>query len=368
MNGQPVLHKPLKLAALMVPMLAPVLAAIALIALPASPAVAQQQSRASASEIAAYQGPDREKRLVEGAKKEGDLMFYASIPVEDIAVLTAAFDKKYGVKVKVWRADSEGVLQRIVSEAKARRYEVDIMASSASGLEPLHREGLLTPVKSPYLADLIPEAIAPHGEWASVYLNTFVQAFNTGLVNKATLPKTYHDLLRPEFRGKLGIEAEDYDWFAQVVLGLGEAQGLKLFRDIVATNGLSVRKGHTLLANLVAAGEVPLALTAYGFTAEQAKKKGAPLDWFIIPPLIARPTGAGMAKNAPHPHAAVLFYDFLISDAQPILASRSFVSPSKKIESPFTKGPIQLIDAAVMLDNSQKWQDLFQKTIIAPSR
>lgn len=319
-------------------------------------------------EIAAYEGPDREKRLVEGAKKEGELMFYSSIPVEDIAVLTAAFDKKYGVKVKVWRADSEGFLQRIVNEAKGRRYEVDVMAGSSSALEPLHRERLLQAVKSPYLNDLIPASVAGHREWASVYLNTFVQTFNTNLVKKGELPATYRDLLKPQWKGKLGVEAEDFDWFAQVVLGLGEAQGLKLFRDIVAANGISVRKGHTLLANLVAAGEVPLALTVYGFTAEQIKKKGAPFDWFIIPPLVARPTAAGVAKNAPHPHAAVLFYDFLIGDAQPILASRNFVSPSKKIESPFTKMPLQLIDSAVMLDESQKWKDLYQKTIVTPGR
>jgi iron(III) transport system substrate-binding protein len=331
-----------------------------------APQVAQAPQ--TLSDIATYDGPDREKRLIDGAKKEGELMFYSSIPVEDIAALTAAFDKKYGVKVKVWRADSEGLLQRIVNEAKARRFEVDVMAGSSSALEPLYRERLLQLVKSPHLDDLIPESIAKHREWASVYLNTFVQAFNTNLVKKESLPTTYQDLLKPEWKDKLAVEAEDYDWFAQVVLGLGEAQGLKLFRDVVATNGLSVRKGHTLLANLVAAGEVPLALTAYGFSAEQIKQKGAPLDWFIIPPLIARPTAAGVARNAPHPHAAVLFYDFLIGEAQPLLASRSFVSPSKKIESPFTKGPLQLIDSAEMLDQSQKWQDLYQKTIIAPSR
>jgi iron(III) transport system substrate-binding protein len=338
---------------------------------PSAPAFAQVPDAApgpNAAQVAALQGPDREKRLIEGAKKEGELMFYSSIPVEDIAVLTAAFDKKYGIKVKVWRADSEGILQRVISEAKGRRYEVDIVASSASGIEPLYREKLLTEVKSPYLADLIPESIAPHREWASVYLNTIVQAYNTNVVNKESLPKTYHDLLKPQWKGRLGIEAEDFDWFAQVVLNLGEAQGLKLFRDIVARNGLSVRKGHTLLANLVTAGEVPLALTTYGFTAEQIRKKGAPLDWFVIPPLIARPTSAAMARNAPHPNAAVLFYDFLISDAQPILAQRDFVSPSRKIKSPFTEGPLTLIDTAQMLDNSQKWQDLYQKTIIAPSR
>lgn len=319
-------------------------------------------------DIASYEGPDREQRLVEGAKREGELTFYSSIPVEDINVLIAAFDKKYGVKVKVWRADSEGFLQRIVNEAKARRFEVDVMAGASSAVEPLHREHLLREVKSPFLADLIPASVAPHREWASVYLNTFVHAYNTNLVKQDDLPKTYQDLLQPTWKGKLGIEAEDFDWFAQVVNEIGEERGLKLFRDIVATNGISVRKGHTLLNNLVAAGEVPLALTVYGFTAEQTKRKGAPLDWFIIPPLIARPTAAGVAKNAPHPYAAVLFYDFLIGDAQPILASRQFVSPSKKIESPFTKGPLKLIDSGVMLDNAKKWQDLYQNIIVSRSR
>jgi iron(III) transport system substrate-binding protein len=337
----------------------------ALLVQPVTPALSQATRL---SEIAAYQGPDRQKRLVEGAKKEGELMFYSSIPVEDIAVLTATFDKKYGVKTKVWRADSESVLQRVVNEAKARRYDVDVVASSSSGIEPLHRERLLNEVKSPYLDDLIPQSIAPHREWASVYLNTIVQAYNTNLVKKEALPKTYRDLLRPEWKGKLGIEAEDFDWFAQVVMGLGEAQGLKLFRDMVATNGISVRKGHTLLANLVAAGEVPLALTVYGFSAEQLRQKGAPFDWFIIPPLIARPTAAGVAKNAPHPHAAVLFYDFLLGDAQPILAARNFVSPSRKVDSPFTKGPLELIESAEMIENAQKWQDLYNKVIVLPTR
>src|SRR5262252_6554398 len=98
------------------------LAALAMLAL-ASPALAQQASRVA--EIAAYQGADREQRLIEGAKKEKELAFYSSIPPEDISALISAFDKKYGVKVRVWRADSEGILQRILNEAKARRFEVD---------------------------------------------------------------------------------------------------------------------------------------------------------------------------------------------------------------------------------------------------
>src|SRR5262245_29974954 len=181
----------------------------------AAPALAQGSGQGSAAgavqgtplsrvaEIATYQGADREQRLIEGAKKEKELTFYSSIPPEDIAVLVTAFDKKYGVKVRVWRADSESVLQRIVGEARGRRYEVDIMAASSSALEPLYRENLLQEVKSPALADIITEAIAPHRQWAAVYLNTFVQAYNTNLVQKDSLPTTYQDLLRPEWKGRL---------------------------------------------------------------------------------------------------------------------------------------------------------------------
>ena len=320
------------------------------------------------AEIATYEGADREQRLVESAKREKEVAFYSSMPPEDIALLAAAFDKKYGVKVKVWRADSESLPQRIINDAKARRYEVDIVLGANSALEPLHREHLLQEVKSPYLAGIVSEAIVPHRQWTAVFLNTIVQAYNTKLVRKEDLPKSYADLLEPEWKGRLGIEAEDYDWFAHVVTDLGEARGLRLFRDIVASNGMSVRKGHTVLNNSVIAGEVPLALTAYGFLAEQSKRKGAPLDWFMIPPALARPTSQALARNAPNPHAAVLLFDFLIGEGQQILAARHFVTVSRTIETPFSKVPLELIDSSAMLEQARKWQELFQKTIIGPSR
>jgi iron(III) transport system substrate-binding protein len=350
----------------------PALAAL-LLAVSAFPGLAFAQANRVA-EIAAYEGADREQRLIEGAKREKELTFYGSIPTDDVTVLAAAFDKKYGVKVKVWRADSEGFLQRIVSEARARRYEVDIMAGSTSALEPLYRENLLQEVRSPNLADIIPEAIAPHRQWAAIYLNTIVQAYNTNLVRKNDLPRSFRDLTKPEWKGRLGIEAEDFDWFAQVVTEMGEAPGaseataLRLFREIVEENGISVRKGHSLLTNLVAAGEVPLALTVYGFLAEQAKLKGAPLDWFVLPPAVARATAQGLARNAPHPNAAVLFFDFLLGEGQQILASRQFVTVSRKIDTPFDRSQFKIIDSAMMLDQARKWQDIYQRTIIGPSR
>ena len=244
--------------------------AIALIVPPALDQAARAQG-SGVAEIAAYEGADRERRLIEGAKKEKELTFYSSIPTDDISALVAAFDKRYGIKVKVWRADSEGFLQRIMREAKARRFEVDIMAGSTSALEPLHRENLLQEVKSPNFADLIPEAIAPHRQWAAVYLNTIVEAYNTFLVQKEicrTPIATCSSLNGKASRDRVG-------GFRLVRAGRDlsrrGARG-ELFRDIVAANGISVRKGHNLLANLVAAGGYAGA-TVYGFLAEQAKRK-----------------------------------------------------------------------------------------------
>jgi iron(III) transport system substrate-binding protein len=341
------------------------LAAAAVLLASAGSALAQNPGSLAA---ATYNGADRQQRLVDAARKEGELMIYTSAPVDDMAVLTAAFEKKYGVKVKVWRAGSEKVLQRAVTEARANRFDADVVETNGPEMESLHREKILQEVKSPYLADLIPAAILPHHEWVGTRLNIFALAYNTGRVKKADLPKTYQDLLNPKWKGKLGIEAEDLDWFAGVVGEMGEAKGTKLFRDIVATNGLSVRKGHTLLTNLVASGEVPLALTVYNYKAEQMKNKGAPIEWFTIAPAIARPNGVGVTKRAPHPNAAVLFFDFMITDAQALLLARDYVPTSKKIDTKLNKMPIKFVDPKVVLDENDKWSKLYEDIITKQSR
>jgi ABC-type Fe3+ transport system substrate-binding protein len=327
-------------------------------------AAAQQ----NASGIAQYQGADRAARVLQGAKKEGELSVYTSAPVDDYAVFSAAFEKKYGVKVRVWRASSEKVQQRGVTEARAGRFEVDIFDTNGPEMESLHREKILQEVKSPYLADLIPQAIMPHREWVGTRLNIFALAYNTRLVKKDELPKKWEDLLDPRWKGRLGIEAADEEWFAGVVGQLGEQKGLQLFRDIAAKNGLSVRKGHTLLTQLVAAGEVPLALTVYNYKAEQLKQKGAPIDWFVIPPAIARPNGIGMARRAPHPNAAVLFYDFMISDAQFLLLERDFVPTSRKIKTKLNQFPLKFVNSSDMLDHFAKWSKLYEEIITRQGR
>ena len=233
-------------------------------------------------------------------------------------------------------------------------------------MEALAREGVLAPVDSPVHADLQPGSVPPHKQWAATLLSVWVQAYNTKALSRDELPTSYADLLDPKWKGKLGIEAKDQDWMASVVdvMGGGE-KGVKFLQDVVATNGMSVRLGHTLLTNLVISGEVPLGLTIYSYMPEQAKKKGAPIDWFALEPAIARSNAVGIARNAPHPAAARLLYDYLLGEeAQQHFVSMDYVPSNTKVASPLEGVRILQVDPVRVLDESAKWTGLFEDIFV----
>src|SRR6266699_1010739 len=315
--------------------------------------------------LARYNGPDRARKLIAAAQKEGSLTLYTSFAEKDLPPLILAFKRKYGIKVSVWRAGSEKVLQRTLAEAAARRYEVDAIHSSALEMETLHREKILQPVASPYSAELIAGALRPHREWVATYLSVWVQVYNTKLVKKEDLPRTFQDLLDPKWKGKLGIEANVPEWYSTVVLHMGEEKGVRFFRDLVGRNGISVRTGHSLLNNMVVAGEVPLALTVYNFMAEAAKRRGAAIGWFVLEPAVARMSGIGIARRAPHPNAALLFYDFMLStEAQELLVAMEYVPTNTTVRSPLAVRRFTLVDPALALDQSDKWSKSFEEVIL----
>jgi iron(III) transport system substrate-binding protein len=318
--------------------------------------------------VVQYDRPDREQFLLRGAKMEGEVVVYTSLIQEDLIALSAAFEKQYGVKVKGWRASSEKVLQRAVTEARANRRDADVIETNGPELEALYREKVLQPVHSPHLKDLMPQASRPHSHWVGTRINMFVQSYNTKLVSKDEVPKSYADLAHPRWKGRLGIEAEDEDWFAMVVTSMGEEQGLRTFREI-AKNGFSVRKGHTLLAGLVASGEIPFALTTYSHGAEKMKQKGAPVEWFAIPPAIGRANGVAIAKNPAHPYAAALFLDFILSPAgQAILEKGGYVPANLKVPNPAQNLPLKSVDPALVLDQGEKWKKLYAEIFLGNTR
>ncbi|HKW38974.1 MAG TPA: extracellular solute-binding protein [Burkholderiales bacterium] len=323
-----------------------------------------------AQQLFDYAGPDRMQRIVAAAKREGTLTIYTTFAEKDQPALLGPFEAKYGVKVAVWRAGTDKVLQRTVAEAAAKKYDVDVIHFGSPEMEALSREKILQAVVSPVHKDLHPGSVPAHREWAATLLSVWVQAYNTKLIRKADLPRTYADLLDPRWKGKLGIEAKNEDWFASVVdvMGGGE-KGLQFFRSLVAKNGLSPRTGHTLLNNLVIAGEVPLALDIYNYMPEQAKRKGAPIDWFALQPAVARSNAIGIARRAPHPNAALLFYEYMLGEeGQRVLAGMDYVPANMKVASPLKGVKILQTDPIRTLDQSGKWKDLFEKTVLNPAR
>jgi iron(III) transport system substrate-binding protein len=308
--------------------------------------------------------------LAGAAQGQESLLLYTTTPEEYMRRLTTDFEKKHGIKVNIWRARSEVISQRVISEGRAGVNAFDVVQSFGPSVEGLRREKLLQPLKSSAATrDLIAGAVPAHGEWVATLIYVFVQAYNTARVRKEELPRSYTDLLDPKWKGMLAMESSDHEWFHAVIRGLGEEKGLRLFRDLVAHNRLSVRTGHPLLTQLVASGEVPLALTVYNYAPEQLKKKGAPIDWFAIEPAIGIPDAVAVAAHAPHAKAAALFRDYLLSEgAQRILADIGYVPTHAKVASPLRQTKLQVLDPAALVDEYERSMRLFEETVLRPGK
>jgi iron(III) transport system substrate-binding protein len=324
-----------------------------------------QTSRDKNDAIYMYRGADRDQRLAERARQEGSLVFYTSMATTESMPLAQAFEKKYGVKAELWRATSDKVVQRAVIEARARRFTLDFIETNGPELEMLAREKLLSEFYSPYIADLPAAAVPAHRLWVSDRLNVFVVAYNTNKVRREELPKTFEGFLDAKWKGRIGLEATDAEWLATLVKLWGPERGMAFFRKL-ADMKPDLRKGHVLFSELVAAGEIPVGLTIYSSNAESMKRRGGPIDWVPIEPVVVRPQAIGVAKNAPHPQAALLFADFILSpEGQGLLLSMGRVPASTKVKSNLAGIKYTLIDPVTVLDESEKWEkiwnDLFMK-------
>jgi iron(III) transport system substrate-binding protein len=237
------------------------------------------------------------------------------------------------------------VLQRLVAEKKAGRWDFDAVSISALELEALYRENLLQEISSGAHQEMLEGTMPAHRGWAPQFINVFVQAYNTNAIRKQDLPARWSDLLDARWKGMLGVEANSGEGYCALSKNL--KTGEELFRQIAARNGLSVRHGNSVLANLVVSGEVPLALSVYSHMIEEAKQQGAPVDWFAIEPLIGRANGIGVSRKPPHPNAALLFYEYSLGDAQALMVKLNYVSPLKKLASPLRSAGMLFVDPAM---------------------
>lgn len=315
-----------------------------------------------------YEKPDRAEKILEAATKEGTLTLYTAFRPQDLPLIIAPFEAKYGIKVKAWRSGSNNVTQRVVREAAGKRPEVDVIMMPASEMEAVYREKLLQPITSPLTKDLIPIAVPSHKNWATVFMNVTVHSYNTQLIKKEELPKSFNDLLDPKWKGKLGIESKAEEWYSKVISVMGEEKGIKYFRELVTKNGMSARLGASLLHNLVIAGEVPMALTVYIDLPEKDKRAGKPVDWFALDPVVAQGFNMSIAQKAQHPHAALLFYDYMLSaETQKLLASLHYYPANAKVTNPYPNMKIEVIDPVITMDTFGKWTKSFDDVVIKNS-
>jgi iron(III) transport system substrate-binding protein len=323
--------------------------------------------------IASYRGSDRTEKLIAGAKKEGELMLYSSLTQEDQLRLAEDFKKRYGVTLKFWRGSQAHILQRVLAETRGGRFEFDVIETNAPQVEAIAREGLLQRMNSPFAEQvLIPETIPAHGEWLPDRLNLVVYAYNTNAVKAAELPKAWPDLLDTRWKGRLGMESTNVEWFSTVVESLGEDKGTDLFKRL-GDNGVAVRTGHTHSTGRVIAGEIPLMLGVYSHDVDRMKVKGAPIDWFVLPPAVILPGAVAVSRRAPHPHAAALFQDYLLTEGQRLYTEMHRVPANRNYDTPVRRlveagQPYRVVNSLRAENDYDRWLRLYKRLIVDRSQ
>lgn len=293
----------------------------------------QSPKPASLAELAAYSGKDREQLLIAGAKSEGKVVWYTSLAGGSYREMAAAFEAKYpGIKIETYRGSSQDLMSRILAEAQAKRHLVDAIESTLPLLKAMQDSKLLTPFNSPYLGKY-PEGAKEKADkglffWASARESYIGVAYNKNSIPAAAVPRSYQELLKQELKGKLGFVTTDTG--SRMIAAMLKFKGEEFVKKLRQQNiSLYAISGRALL-DLVISGEVGASPTIFRNHALVAIEQGAPVAWV---PMEVVPTNAGavaLAARAPHPHAAVLFADFLLGpDGQRILEKFEYGSASK---------------------------------------
>jgi len=261
---------------------------------------------------------------IEGAKKEGEVVWYGGGSGEIDEVLGKNFSKKYPfLQVKKSRIQSQRLLVRFEAESRAGKHIADIVRTTDWYIDLFKQKGLLMKYESPERKAFVNELKDRDGFYTALYKQLHAIAYNTRMVRKQDLPRSYDGLLDPKWKGQMGLEDAAYVWFVNMLKIRGESQGIDFMKRLARQN-VSLRSGTTLLTNLVVAGEIPLVIDIYAYTVDRAKKNGAPIDFHVVEPAIVHTIAGGISKNAPHPNAAKLFMDYLLSEE----GQRTYLSES----------------------------------------
>ena len=324
----------------------------------------------SVSQLALYQGADRETILIQGAKKEGQIVFYNSHTW--FKAVAQEFEKKYPfIKVAEWRADGADVMKRVIEESQAGRFLADVVESTAGNIGGIHSHGLLQEHRSPELRFFDDDVMmkGKNGVYYWADRETYISlGFNTNHIPAAEAPKRLNDLLDPKWKGKMSLAggATAARWVGAVIEMAGREFIEKLSGQDVNVHKLS----GAALANLVVTGEVPMSPTIFDSNIFVAKRKGAAVEWRPVDPVVANVGYSGLVAKAPHPHAALLFLDYIHSkEGQQFIVKGGLSSPRDDVESLVNqKFKKTYFEAKYSVEEYEKkvseWEGLIQKLLM----
>ncbi|MGE5819452.1 MAG: ABC transporter substrate-binding protein [Deltaproteobacteria bacterium] len=275
-----------------------------------------------AAKIKSFKQQEKLDYLARGARGEGELVYYGTIPIDEFLPLARVFNARYrSLALQHYFSPRQGILNRTLTEARAGRHAVDVVQLDPSYGYQLLNENLVQPYVISGQGRFYEGTYDANGSWYSMYHLTTALIYNTGLIKPEQAPKSYEELLAPAWKGKMLFDPEAGYILAAMEQAWGREKAVDYLTKL-SKQDLSYRRGGTLTTQVVSSGEYPIGIAINGETSAAVREKGAPLGFKVLSPKIVKPEGLFLAKNAPHPHATLLFAEWVLSDeAQSFLAT-----------------------------------------------
>ena len=252
-------------------------------------------------------------KLIKGARREGRLIYYTTMTLSQSKQVVDAFQRKYPfIKAELFRTGGGPMLNKILTEARAGRHVWDVLSARGEVVLPLKAKKLLAAYRSPEAKMIPADLVDRKGYWTAYYVNPYALGYNTNVVKKADVPKTYEQLLHPKWKGgKISIDTEAFGLLSGLIKVWGKEKAVSYFQKLAAQQPVPMR-GNTNRTQLVMAGEFPL-IIAYAPTIQRQTSRGAPIDWVPLEPVVVQVNPIMLATKGAHPNAGKLFIDFVLS-------------------------------------------------------
>ena len=328
-----------------------------------APLVSAQSEEKLLEEINQLPETERQTRLVNGAKKEGAVTWYVAMNRAYAQDLINAFEAQYPfLKVNALTGGGGALLNKVITEYRARSYLYDVFNTRSMTINTLKKAGAIMRYRTPFRSQLRDSFYDKEGFLNGIFATPLVFIFNAKMVSRKEAPSSIEDLANSKWSGKMAVDDESFDWLAALLDHYGESKGIEVANKI-GQQSLHVRRGPTLITQLVAAGEFHLEIDGHHQEAIAKKKAGAPIDYIFPQPFVPVKSLVPiyMSARPPHPHGAALMADFLISKkGQDIMYGHGRWMGHKSIAG---KGPDDIGDRKVVIPSPEKWGDRYNELI-----